>query len=104
MSEHTHVNALFLGPKAENYRFFKEMLNYLMDDHANWRRSFHPDDKPVITAEEQANSDFLHTLQKTREALIDLAGNLQLSSVPWFSPRYLGHMASDTLIAFLTDR
>lgn len=99
MSEHTHVNALFLGPKAENYRFFKEMLNYLMDDHANWRRSFHPDDKPVITAEEQANSDFLHTLQKTREALIDLAGNLQLSSVPWFSPRYLGHMASDTLIA-----
>jgi len=97
--EPTNVNALFLGPKAENYPFFKEMLNYLMDDHAQWRRYFHPDDAPVVTGEEQARPDFLATLQNTREALIELAGNLQLHSTPWFSPRYLGHMSADTLLA-----
>lgn len=43
MTEPINVNALFLGPKSENYAFFKEMLNYLMDDHAQWRRYFHPD-------------------------------------------------------------
>jgi tyrosine decarboxylase len=99
MDEPINVNALFLGPKSENYDFFKEMLTYLMDDHAQWRRHFHPDDAPVVTAAEQARPDFTATLQKTREALIDLAGNLQLSSTPWFSPRYLGHMNADTLIA-----
>ena len=99
MDEPIHVNALFLGPKAENYRFFREMLVYLMDDHVDWRRFFHPDDPPVVTGETQNRPDFLNTLQKTREALIELAGNLQLSSMPWFSPRYLGHMNTDTLMA-----
>ncbi|HPQ60861.1 MAG TPA: tyrosine decarboxylase, partial [Syntrophales bacterium] len=99
MDEPIHVNALFLGPKAENYRFFREMLVYLMDDHADWRRFFHPDDPPIVTGETQNRPEFLTTLQKTREALIELAGNLQLSSMPWFSPRYLGHMNTDTLMA-----
>ncbi|MDD5169145.1 MAG: pyridoxal-dependent decarboxylase [Syntrophales bacterium] len=99
MDEQINVNALFLGPKSENYRFFKEMLNFLMDDHAEWRRNFHPHDRPMVGSDEQGRSDFLETLQKTREALIELAGNLQLYSIPWFSPRYLGHMATDTLIA-----
>ncbi|OPY91557.1 MAG: L-2,4-diaminobutyrate decarboxylase [Syntrophaceae bacterium PtaU1.Bin231] len=99
MTDPINVKALFLGPKSENYAFFKEMLNYLMDDHAAWRRYFHPDDAPVVTGEEQGRPGFAATLQKTREALIDLAGNLQLSSTPWFSPRYLGHMNADTLIA-----
>ena len=99
MNEPIHVNALFLGPKAENFAFFREMLTYLMDDHAQWRRYFHPDDAPIVTEAEQARPDFQATLQKTREALIDLAGNLQLCSTPWFSPRYLGHMNADTLMA-----
>jgi tyrosine decarboxylase len=99
MKERINVNALFLGPKAENYDFFKEMLGFLMDDHAEWRRNFHPDDAPVVTGEEKGRPDFLDTHQKTREALIELAGNLQLCSTPWFSPRYMGHMATDTLLA-----
>jgi len=99
MDERVNVKALFLGPKAENYGYFREMLGYIMDDHSEWRRNFHPDDAPVVSADEQAGPDYLSTLQKTREALIELAGNLQLSSIPWFSPRYLGHMNADTLIA-----
>lgn len=99
MSDRVNVNALFLGPKAENFSFFQQMLNFLMDDHAEWRKGFHLDDPPIVTGDEQAQADFLATLQKTREALIDLAGNLQVNSMPWFSPRYLGHMNTDTLMA-----
>ncbi len=91
--------ALFLGPKSENYDFFRKMLLFLMDDHAEWRRYFHPDDAPIVTEEEKGQKDFLNTLQQTREALVDLAGQLQESSTPWFSPRYLGHMTTDTLMA-----
>lgn len=91
--------ALFLGPKSENYDFFRKMLLFLMDDHAEWRRYFHPDDAPIVTEEEKGQKDFLNTLQQTREALVDLAGQLQECSTPWFSPRYLGHMTTDTLMA-----
>jgi hypothetical protein len=39
-----NVQALFLGPKSENQKYFKEMLNFMMDEHIHWRRNFHPDD------------------------------------------------------------
>ena len=99
MNDPIDENALFLGPKAENYEFFKKMLTYLMDDHAAWRRFFHPEDPPVVTEADRELPSFTRTLQRTQEALIDLAGTLQVSSNPWFSPRYLGHMNADTLMA-----
>jgi len=94
-----NVDALFLGPKSENRVFFKKMLNLMIDDHIGWRECYHPDDKPVITGKEQEWEDFAHTLQKTREVLVELAAHLQIASMPWFSPRYLGHMNADTLMA-----
>lgn len=99
MDKAVNTDALFMGPKSENYDFFRRMLLFLMDDHADWRKFFHPDDKPVVTEDEKSGEDFQDTLQKTREALVDLAGQLQDSSTPWFSPRYLGHMNTDTLMA-----
>jgi tyrosine decarboxylase len=99
MEEPINTKALFLGPKSENYDFFRKMLLFLMDDHAEWRRYFHPDDAPVVSDNEKGQRNFLDTLQQTREALVDLAGRLQESSTPWFSPRYLGHMNTDTLMA-----
>ncbi len=99
MDEPINTNALFMGPKSENYDFFRKMLLFLMDDHADWRRFFHPDDSPVVNDHEKKQQGYLQTIQRTREALVDLAGQLQDSSTPWFSPRYLGHMNTDTLMA-----
>lgn len=97
--ERKAVNALFLGPKSENYPVFKQMLGYMMDDYAEWRRSFHPDDPPIITPSEQEEEGFQATVREMRQVLVELAGLLQMTSVPWFSPRYLGHMTADTLMA-----
>ncbi|MCX5975891.1 MAG: pyridoxal-dependent decarboxylase [Coprothermobacterota bacterium] len=97
--EHKAVNALFLGPKSENYPVFKQMLGYMMDDYAEWRRGFHPDDPLVITPSDQEEEGFQATVREMRQVLVELAGLLQMTSVPWFSPRYLGHMTADTLMA-----
>ncbi len=94
-----NVDALFLGPKSENRKFFKETLNFLMDEHIHWRRDFHPQDSPAVTLEEQDQADFKAGIERTQEALLELTNKLKASSMPWFSPRYLGHMNSDTLIA-----
>lgn len=97
--ETLNVDALFMGPKSENHKYFKETLNFLMDEHIHWRRDFHPDDKPVVSLREQRESDFEATLERTTEALLELSSKLKASSMPWFSARYLGHMNSDTLMA-----
>jgi len=97
--EKLNVDAFFLGPKSENQEFFKEMLNFMMEDHLEWRKDFHPHDNPAITREDQEKEDFKDTILRTRHALVELAADLQMSSIPWFSPRYLGHMTSDTLMA-----
>jgi len=93
------VNALFLGPKSENRDFFMQMLRFMMNDHADWRIYYQPDDSPAISEAQRSEPRFQATLQRTQEALVELAGRLQVSSVPWFSPRYLGHMNADTLMA-----
>lgn len=94
-----NVDALFLGPKSENSAFFKEMLNFLIDDYMEWRRDYHATDQPAIQESDQIGDDFKKTIQRTRLALTELASNLQLKSMPWFSSRYLGHMSTDTLMA-----
>ncbi|MCD4744718.1 MAG: tyrosine decarboxylase, partial [Bacteroidales bacterium] len=96
--ENINVDALFLGPKSENQKFLKEMINFMMDEHIFWRRDFHPEDKEAMTMKEQSESNFQNTLQKTREVLLELSSKLKTSSEPWFSPRYLGQMNSDVLM------
>lgn len=93
-----NVDALFLGPKSENQDFFKKMVDYAVDEHTHWRSDFHPEDKPLMTAMTQHEPTFLDTLYRTEDILQDLSARLKNKSVPWFSPRYLGHMNADTLM------
>lgn len=93
------VHALFLGPKSENRNFFKQMLDFVMDEHIHWRRDFHPSDRPVVSLAEQRSDRYAESLMRTEEALLELSARLKSGSVPFFSPRYLGHMISDTLMA-----
>lgn len=95
------LNSLFLGPKSENEKFFKDMLTFLINDHIGWRKYFHPEDKPLGNQSPEELKAREITLDRVRESLLELAANLQTSSVPWFSPRYLGHMATDIMMPAL---
>ncbi|XPV75696.1 MAG: pyridoxal phosphate-dependent decarboxylase family protein [Desulfovibrio sp.] len=95
----TDVNALFLGPQSENRDFFKKTLDFLVDEHLHWRRNFHPDDKAFITNPRQREKSFTLTKDHTEEVLLELSSRLKSSSIPWFSPRYLGHMNTDVLMS-----
>ena len=93
----------FLGPSGENDRWLEDLIVEFVRDHAFWRRNFHPEDGHRITAEAPYRPDFLEAKARTREALIQLSGELK-RSVPIFHPRYLGHMSSDLLIPGLVAR
>ncbi len=93
-----NIDALFLGPKSENGRFLKETITELINEHLFWRKDFHPEDDPIITMDNQNQKDFRETEQKTVEVLQKLCSKLKLTSMPWHSPRYLGHMNADILM------
>lgn len=93
-----NVDALFLGPKSENNVFFKEMVDYAVSEHMHWRADFHPEDPALVTPVEQHAPGFRQTLYRTEGILRQLSSKLKNTSVPWFSPRYLGHMNADTLM------
>lgn len=90
--------ALFLGPNSENSNAFSEILNSLFQDHVYWRKNFHPEDPDVITSNVKNNENFKYTLEKMKSVFDDMSKRLRENATPWHSPRYLGHMNSETLV------
>ncbi|WP_062399169.1 hypothetical protein [Methanogenium cariaci] len=80
------VDALFIGPKSENRDYFKEMMNFLVDEHLFWRRDFHPNDPEYIKIRERYSEDFMLTQERMTETLHELSSRLKESSMPWASP------------------
>lgn len=87
----------FLGAYGENNDFFERTVLELFRDHVYWRRNFHPEDLPPIGTADQYSPSYLEGLARTRQELHRLTAALK-RSVPFFHPRYLGHMVSDLLL------
>lgn len=92
MSPEPDIHALFLGAHGEQDELFERLLVDHLREHFQWRREFHPDDRPAPASKELANLD-----QRIRAEMQRLTGALR-RSVPVSNPRYLGHMTSDLLM------
>ena len=97
------LQPLFLGPAAENADLLESLLLEFLRDHTYWRRNFHPDDGLRISADAHFRPDFLETRARTRAALHELSAALK-RAVPFFHPRYVGHMSADLLLPGLVAK
>lgn len=98
--EDNNFAPFFLGAYAENNDVFEETLLEFYRDHVYWRRSFHPEDPPSIEVTTKYQHDYLTHIGKTKQALHRLTAKLK-QSVPFYHPRYIGHMSSDLLMSGL---
>lgn len=108
------VGAWFLGSRGENAAFLSELFQKTLRYQVRARKQFHPKDESPYSDTMQASVTYqsaycrlssllsrrqflpLENLDKL-EALIDqLVPKFASSSVPFFSPRYNGHMNMDT--------
>ncbi|WP_235995326.1 tyrosine decarboxylase [Secundilactobacillus yichangensis] len=97
-----NLDALFIGDKSENGDLYKELLNKLVDEHLGWRKNYIPQDKNMISPEEQQSPEFQDTVNRMRKVLDDVSNRIRTESVPWHSAgRYWGHMNSETLMPAL---
>ena len=101
MERERELKAWFLGPKAENAEVLENLIVEVIRDHVYWRRNFHPEDGTVISESEKLSSEFTKTIVKVKDILYEILAKLKRESVPFFSPRYIGHMTSDLTIPSL---
>ena len=97
------VDAAFLGPMAENAQILEEWIVQAVRDYSYWRRNAHPEDQAAITTATTLHPDYIEVKARTEDALRRLSARMK-RSVPWFSPRYMGHMSSDLLLPAVVGR
>lgn len=96
-AEQRMLDACFLGPYGENDTLLEKLVVEFLRDHVHWRRNFHPEDPPAIPTSAAQHPQYQLFEAKMRRELHQLSAALK-KSVPFHSPRYIGHMASDLLL------
>ncbi len=89
------MSAWFLGPKAENAEWERQMISHILEDYFHWRRNYFPADEILVTESMRRGAvDFHDRLaQQVDEMLAGLRAHF-----PFYSPRYNAHMLSDQTI------
>lgn len=100
VSDMNRLFPLFLGPHGENSELFEKLLLEFLRDHVYWRRNFHPEDPHIIPLFAAHTPEYRDTAGRMVAELHQLSAALK-RSVPFFSPRYIGHMTSDLLLPAL---
>lgn len=87
----------FLGAYGENNEVLERLVLEFLRDHVYWRRNFHPEDPPPIPTFADQSPEYRAFIARMRGELHQLSAQLK-RSVPFYSPRYIGHMVSDLLL------
>ncbi|GES66446.1 pyridoxal-dependent decarboxylase domain protein [Aspergillus terreus] len=95
---HQIISSYFIGPKAENIEFFRKNLNRILHELKNTRNQYHKDDESFITEDTQNSEKFQTAMKNFSEAVTKAASLLGQHSIPFWSPRYQGHMCSDLTV------
>jgi glutamate/tyrosine decarboxylase-like PLP-dependent enzyme len=91
------VYPCFLGPYGENDELLERLVVEFLRDHVFWRRNLYPEDPPAVPTRAAQQPPFQEFEARLRRELHMLSAALK-RSVPFHSPRYLGHMVSDLLL------
>ncbi|KAJ7243183.1 pyridoxal phosphate-dependent transferase [Mycena haematopus] len=92
---HEFVAACFLGPRAENDDTFRAIFDFVLKQQALTREDYHPEDGKFITPTIKASQKFQDTIGLLQEQVGSVSNLLSQYSVPFFSPRYMGHMCME---------
>ncbi|KAK6499882.1 hypothetical protein TWF481_010239 [Arthrobotrys musiformis] len=103
---HPVVASWFLGPRAENFRYLAQAFLQVLHDQKEARINLFPDDPSFITTEIQSDGRFQDSIDHLNDRLTSLSRGLSTNCIPFWSPRFNGHMNMDTtmpaLLGYLT--
>jgi len=91
------VSAWFLGPKGENGKLLRQLVDRALTAHLQFRSDVYPDDPRFITAEMQRSAEYKRSVKKLEQEFESVLAALQESGA-FFSMRSQGHMLWDVTI------
>ena len=94
------IKSLFLGPQSENGDWFCSAVMRVLENTVKWRKSLFPGDGKAISLEDQSDPEFLKLRSHLESSLDELLRRLE-GEQPKFTPRYIGHMVSETTLPAL---
>lgn len=100
MSQPAAFGPHFLGPKSENEDWVRTRMRSVLDGWFEWRKQLFADDPAVITDADQAAPAFVEQRRLLDRRLAELVEQLR-GEAPIYSPRYIGHMASEVALPAL---
>ncbi|KAJ3505820.1 hypothetical protein NLJ89_g7216 [Agrocybe chaxingu] len=92
---HERICASFLGPKGENQRVLQDIFAAITQDMQEAREKFYPDDPTFIDQATIQSAAYSKQVMKLEGYVDFLSKMLAKHCIPFFSPRYNGHMVSD---------
>ncbi|XRM42698.1 hypothetical protein ABZX51_005909 [Aspergillus tubingensis] len=92
---HQIISSYFIGPKAGNLEYFQKNIETILEELKNARLAYFPNDKPFIP-EDVKNKELYQLIVKNFSEVVQKVAHLMgQQSVPFWSPRYEGHMCTD---------
>src|SRR5262249_41955193 len=89
------IAAWFLGPKAENAEWERQMISHILEDYFHWRRNYFPADEILVTEHMRREQFDFH--DRLAQQLDEMLAGLR-APFPFYSPRYNAHMLSEQTI------
>lgn len=94
------LKSFFLGPQSENAQWLLGQLQQTLGRWYDWRRKSFPQDGAAIGGSDLEHPEFKARQEKMCALLSELTVRFE-KELPKFSPRYIGHMFSETSLPAL---
>ncbi|KAE8143547.1 pyridoxal phosphate-dependent transferase [Aspergillus pseudotamarii] len=93
-TNHDIISSYFIGPKSENMQDFRDNIKIILDGIVTTRHAYQPNDKETFIPDtvRQKLAPINANFQKAVGDAVDLLGK---HSIPFWHPRYQGHMCTD---------
>jgi len=88
------LGAWFLGPRAENHDVFLDTFKAMFERTVQMRKDYFPSDPAYITEAIKSSNAYRNEVENMKNELLNMHKEME-GSVPFFSPRYQGHMNWD---------
>ncbi|KAL2274477.1 hypothetical protein FJTKL_03152 [Diaporthe vaccinii] len=92
---HQAVCSYFIGPQAENMKFFRKNMDEILNQLEQSRVNYFPEDGAFITEQIQNSAEFQDRTTAVANAVRKTGELLGKHSIPFWSPRYQAHMCMD---------
>ncbi|GIK00975.1 hypothetical protein Aspvir_005005 [Aspergillus viridinutans] len=100
-NEFDRISAFFIGPKGANLPDFRANINTILDELLETRLDYMPKDTKFISKTVRRSKKFREVRDMVGNVVRTTAQVLGAHSVPFWTPRYEGHMCADLTMASL---